>query len=39
MTSPIDYTSPSIQFTQDVSKTNFFTKDAQNFINVLGILI
>lgn len=37
MTSPIDYSSPSIQFTQDVSKTNFFTKDAQNFINVLGI--
>ncbi|ENQ3077140.1 cupin domain-containing protein [Bacillus sp. WLY-B-L8] len=37
MTSPIDYTSPSIQFTQDVSRTNFFTKDAQNYINVLGI--
>ncbi|MGG2092279.1 cupin domain-containing protein [Bacillus sp. S13(2024)] len=37
MTSYIDYTSPSIQFTQDVSKSNFFTKDAQNYINVLGI--
>ncbi|MGG0239678.1 cupin domain-containing protein [Bacillus rhizoplanae] len=37
MTSYIDYTSPSIQFAQDVSKSNFFTKDAQNYINVLGI--
>jgi hypothetical protein len=37
MTSYIDYTSPSIQFAQDVSKSNFFTKDAQNYVNVLGI--
>ncbi|MCP1123679.1 cupin domain-containing protein [Bacillus sp. 3103sda1] len=37
MTSYINYTSPSIQFAQDVSKSNFFTKDAQNYINVLGI--
>ncbi|MBJ8119009.1 MULTISPECIES: cupin domain-containing protein [Bacillus] len=37
MTSNIDYTSPSTNFTYDVSKSNFFKKDAQNYINVLGI--
>ncbi|PFE15726.1 cupin domain-containing protein [Bacillus cereus] len=37
MTSSIDYTSPSTNFTHDVSKSNFFQKDAQNYINVLGM--
>ncbi|MEK5247570.1 cupin domain-containing protein [Bacillus sp. FSL R9-9530] len=37
MTSTIDYTSPSTNFTYDLSKSNFFKKDAQNYINVLGI--
>lgn len=37
MTSNIDYTSPSTNFTHDLSKSNFFKKDAQNYINVLGI--
>lgn len=37
MTSNIDYTSPSTNFTYDVNKSNFFQKDAQNYINVLGI--
>lgn len=37
MTSTIDYTSPSTNFTHDLSKSNFFKKDAQNYINVLGI--
>lgn len=37
MTSYIDYTSPSIRFTHDLSTSNFFKKDAQNYINVLGI--
>ncbi|MED0874855.1 cupin domain-containing protein [Bacillus mobilis] len=37
MTSSIDYTSPSTNFTYDVNKNNFFKKDAQNYINVLGV--
>ncbi|PEV11937.1 cupin [Bacillus thuringiensis] len=37
MTANIDYTSPSTNFTFDVNKSNFFRKDAQNYINVLGI--
>lgn len=37
MTSYMDYTSPSIQFTYDVSKSNFFRKDEHNYINVLGV--
>lgn len=37
MGSPIDYTSPSTQFTFDVNKSTFVKKDSQNFINVLGI--
>jgi oxalate decarboxylase/phosphoglucose isomerase-like protein (cupin superfamily) len=37
LTSTIDYTSPSTNFTYDLSKSNFFKKDAQNYINVLGI--
>ncbi|MGR6000656.1 cupin domain-containing protein [Bacillus cereus] len=37
MTANIDYTSPSTNFTYDVNKSNFFRKDAQNYINILGI--
>ncbi len=37
LTANIDYTSPSTNFTYDVNKSNFFRKDAQNYINVLGI--
>ncbi|EEL50787.1 MULTISPECIES: cupin domain-containing protein [Bacillus cereus group] len=37
MTSYIDYTSPSVRFTHDLSTSNFFKKDGQNYINVLGI--
>lgn len=37
MGSPIDYTSPSTQFTFDVNTSTLFKKDSQNFINVLGI--
>ncbi|HFK1400924.1 cupin domain-containing protein [Bacillus cereus] len=37
MTSNIDYTSPSTNFTYDLNKSNFFQKDAQNYINVLGM--
>ena len=37
MVSDIDYTSPNTQFTYDVNESRFFTKDARNFINVLGI--
>lgn len=36
MSSNIDYTSSSINFTYDLNKSNFFQKDAQNYINVLG---
>ncbi|MCC9024196.1 cupin domain-containing protein [Bacillus nakamurai] len=37
MVSYMDYTSPHTQFTFDVNNSRFFTKDHQNFINVLGI--
>ncbi len=37
MTSNIDYTSPSTNFTYDLNKSNFFQKDGQNYINVLGM--
>ncbi|MDC7972931.1 MULTISPECIES: cupin domain-containing protein [Bacillus] len=37
MTASIDYTSPSTNFTYDLSKSNFFKKDTQNYINVLGV--
>ncbi|GGA29021.1 cupin domain-containing protein [Psychrobacillus lasiicapitis] len=37
MDSPIDYTSPSAQFTFDVNKNPFFTKDNFNFMNIIGI--
>ncbi|MEH6944581.1 cupin domain-containing protein [Bacillus sp. JJ722] len=37
MVSNVDYTSPSAQFTFDVNTNNFFVKDNQNFINLLGI--
>lgn len=37
MTSYIDYTSPSTQFTFDINTNTVFKKDDQNFINLLGI--
>lgn len=37
MASPIDYTSPSTQFTFDVNNSPFFKKDNYNFMNILGI--
>lgn len=37
MSSNIDYTSPTTQFTFDVNKNTFFKKDNQNFINMLSI--
>ena len=37
MSSNIDYTSPTTQFTFDVNDSRLFTKDNQNFINILGI--
>ena len=36
LTSYMDYTSPSAQFTFDVNTSTFFKKDGQNFINLLG---
>lgn len=36
-TSYMDYTSPEVQFTFDLKNSNFFTKDAHNFINSLSI--
>lgn len=33
----MDFTSPNTQFTYDVSKNRFFTKDNNNYINALGI--
>ncbi|CAM5640251.1 hypothetical protein LSPH24S_08450 [Lysinibacillus sphaericus] len=33
---PIDYTSPSTQFTFDVNTSPLFKKDNQNYINILG---
>lgn len=37
MVSYMDYTSPSAQFTFDLNKSTFFKKNAQNYINILGI--
>ncbi|MFJ7736497.1 cupin domain-containing protein [Lysinibacillus sp. NPDC097287] len=37
MTSYMDYTSPSTQFTFDINTNTVFKKDDQNFINLLGI--
>lgn len=37
MSSYLDYTSPSTQYTFDVNKSPLFVKDNQNYINVLGI--
>ncbi|MFG6146940.1 cupin domain-containing protein [Halobacillus sp. B23F22_1] len=37
MSSSIDYTSPSAQFTFDVNQSPLFVKDQQNYINILGI--
>lgn len=33
----MDYTAPGVQFTYDLSKNNFFTKDAANLINALSV--
>ncbi|MFD1135627.1 cupin domain-containing protein [Paenibacillus urinalis] len=32
----MDFTSPDVQFFDDVNKNRFFTKDSGNYINVLG---
>ncbi|MGE7917046.1 cupin domain-containing protein [Lysinibacillus xylanilyticus] len=37
MSSNIDYTSPSTQFTFDVNNSTLFKKDPQNYINILGV--
>ncbi|MCP3027192.1 cupin domain-containing protein [Halobacillus sp. A5] len=37
MSSSVDYTSPSAQFTFDVNQSPLFIKDKQNYINILGI--
>ncbi|MGE7953574.1 cupin domain-containing protein [Lysinibacillus xylanilyticus] len=37
MSSNIDYTSPSTQFTFDVNDSTLFKKDQQNYINLLGV--
>ena len=37
MNPQIDYTSPHTQFSFDVNKSLFFSKDQHNFINVLGV--
>ncbi|SER78313.1 cupin domain-containing protein [Psychrobacillus sp. OK032] len=37
MESSIDYNSPSAQFTFNVNKNPFFTKDNFNFMNILGV--
>ncbi len=37
ISSNIDYTSPSTQFTFDVNNSTLFKKDDQNFINILGV--
>ncbi|MGA3598918.1 cupin domain-containing protein [Lysinibacillus agricola] len=37
MSSNIDYTSPSTQFTFDVNDSTLFKKDHQNYINILGV--
>jgi len=37
MSSSIDYSSPSVQFSFDVNKSQLFKKDQENFINVLGV--
>ena len=33
----MDYTNPNTQFTFDVNNSLLFKRDAQNFINVLGV--
>ena len=37
MTSYMDYTCPDTQFTYDLSNNNLFTKDTNNYINMLSI--
>lgn len=32
----VDYTDPKIKYSYDVNKSNFFKRDNQNYINVLG---
>jgi len=32
----VDYTDPKIKYSFDVNKSNFFKRDSQNYINVLG---
>lgn len=37
MTTAVDYASPNASFSFDVATSRFFTKDAANYINVLGV--
>jgi quercetin dioxygenase-like cupin family protein len=37
MSSTVDYSSPTAQFSFDINKSPFFKKNDKNFINVLGI--
>lgn len=37
MSSTIDYTSPTTQFSFNVNDSTLFKKDNQKFINVLGV--
>ncbi|WP_417900393.1 cupin domain-containing protein [Bacillus haimaensis] len=37
MGTTMDYTSPSVQFFYDVTKSNSFKKNSENYINVLGV--
>ncbi|WP_101842047.1 cupin domain-containing protein [Halobacillus sp. Marseille-P3879] len=37
MSSSVDYSSPSAQFTFDMNQSPLFVKDQQNYINILGI--
>ena len=37
ISSNIDYTSPSTEFTFDVNKSTLFKKDSQNYINILSV--
>ena len=37
MSSNLDYTSPSTQFTFDVNKSPLFQRDSHNFINILSV--
>ena len=37
MSSNVNYTSPTTQFTSDVNESTFFKKDDRNYINILSI--